>query len=247
MRLQHPDVALGVRISVHAAPVTSGAAVLALLAVASLPACKDSDACPKGMAHVAAGTFTTGVGGEKATVGAFCMDVTEVTVDAYTACVKAGQCGTERFSEYSVEPPCNYGVSGRENHPMNCVDWGQAVTYCRAHAKRLPTQQEWEWAARGQSRGTTYPWGNDEPGPQLCWKEKGTCAVGSHPGSDAPGGIHDLAGNVWEWTTTSDKHGGRLYSGGSWGNVDAVAVRASRWSSGAETLGYNVLGFRCVR
>lgn len=138
------------------------------------------------------------------TVQPFCMDVTEVTVASYAACVLAGGCsahGTWSAYPWSTNSngECNYCVIGRGNHPMNCVDWNQAGDYCKAQGKRLPTEEEWEWAARGGTEGRTYPWGKAAPASQLCWGD-GTCPVGSFPKGDAPGGIHDLAGNVQEWT-----------------------------------------------
>ncbi|MBM4376963.1 MAG: SUMF1/EgtB/PvdO family nonheme iron enzyme, partial [Deltaproteobacteria bacterium] len=80
-------------------------------------------------------------------VEAFCMDRTEVTTAAYAACVSAGKC--TRAHTGSVFASCNAGVSGRENHPINCVDRNQADAYCQAQGLRLPTEEEWEYAATG--------------------------------------------------------------------------------------------------
>ena len=151
-------------------------------------------ACPAGMSRLSGGSYARVARHDTATVHPFCMDVTEVTVDAYTACVRAGKCTAEATSGDG----CNYGVSGKGNHPMNCLDWNQATTYCHAQGKRLPSEEEWEWAARGGAEGRTYPWGNTDPDSQLCWsgvtKREGTCPVGSYPAGDAPGGVHDLCG-----------------------------------------------------
>src|SRR5262249_22284856 len=137
---------------------------------------------------------------------------------------------------------CNYGVPGRGDHPINCVDWLQADAFCKAYGKRLPTEEEWEWAARGGARGTTYPWGDEPPGKQVCWDGEGselgkgsrqlTCAVGSHRAGDSPLGIHDLAGNVWEWTSSIHTAEARVYRGGGWSAGDAPGVRASDRSRG---------------
>jgi len=199
------------------------------------------------MAALTGGSFTMGDRGDAVVVLPFCLDVTEVTADAFAACVKSGQCAAEEAGGSPPDATCNYRVAGRGDHPMNCVDLAQATTYCQVQGKRLPSEEEWEWAARGGSRGTTYPWGNEAPEPEsgVCWKQAGTCAVGTHPASDAPGGIHDLAGNVWEWTTgmIGQSH---VYRGGSWGNTEARYLRAATRSRNGALVSYGVLGFRCA-
>jgi formylglycine-generating enzyme required for sulfatase activity len=91
-------------------------------------------------------------------VPTYWLDAMEVTVAAYSACVTAGAC----------TPPdafvgCNWGVSGREADPINCLDWDQADRYCAWVDKRIPDEAEWEWAARGRDEGRTYPWGEAAP------------------------------------------------------------------------------------
>jgi sulfatase modifying factor 1 len=201
------------------------------------------------MAPLSGGVFTMGERHDSVTVQPLCMDTTEVTADAYAACVQAGRCSADhtRTADGRDDAVCNYGVSGRGNHPMNCVDWDESATYCRAQAKRLPTEEEWEWAARGQGRGSAYPWGNEEPGLQLCWKRQGTCAVGSFPAGDAPGGIHDLAGNVWEWTSTDFDAAARVQRGGAWYHRDSAHVRSAFRDGSAPAARVTHLGFRCAR
>lgn len=177
------------------------------------------------------------------TVQPFALDVTEVTADAYAVCVRAGGCTADGLQ---CDSAATYGVSGKGDHPITCVDWNQATAYCHWAGERLPTEEEWEWAARGQSRGTKYPWGNGEPGSQVCWMKSGTCAVGSYPAGDAPGGIHNLAGNVWEWTASNYDAGHRvLRGGGLYG--DASILLASRRTSGPPPTRYDAIGFRCAR
>jgi sulfatase modifying factor 1 len=206
--------------------------------------------CPTGMVALEGGSFTMAERHDAVTVQPFCMDVTEVTADAYGACVRAGSCFAEGLA---CGPAATYGVSGKGNHPINCVDWEQSGLYCHAQGKRLPTEAEWEWAARGASQGRTYPWGNAAPSSQLCWsgvqKRDGTCPVGSFPEGDAPGGIHDLAGNVWEWTSSDfDATGAtRAFRGGSWFNFAPSAMHAALRSWLTPTLRGNVVGFRCAR
>ena len=136
---------------------------------------------------------------------------------------------------------------------MNCVDWTQASTYCQTQGKRLPTEEEWEWAARGTTRGWKYPWGNDEPGVRACWsgtsKQSATCAVGASPASDSPEGIHDLAGNLWEWTASRYEANdtAMVGRGGGWRGSTAPNLRAANRAKNAPSLRLIILGFRCAR
>jgi hypothetical protein len=124
----------------------------------------------------------------------FCLDTTEVTARAYNSCVERGACkpaSTKRFL-------CNAGHAERADHPINCVTHALAETFCATRGARLPTEVEWEYAARGGERYLRYPWGEGAPDGRLCWKHVGTCPVKSF----APGafGLFDVSGNVWEWT-----------------------------------------------
>jgi len=216
------------------------------------------------MAQVDGGTFTTGARGATVTVAPLCMDLTEVTVDAYVACIRTGLCTAAHVGEMSSldafrpDTACNHGVAGRGNHPMNCVDWAQSAAYCQSQAKRLPTEEEWEWAARGGPAGRTYPWGSATPDIQACWsgltKRVGTCPVGASPAGDAPGGIHDLAGNVSEWTSTENgsewpaaaDQSRRVFRGGSWHDAVEILLRSSTRPSTSPQLHDPAMGFRCV-
>ncbi len=171
-----------------------------------------------GMTPLPGGTLKMGDRGDTVRVAPFAIDLTEATVDAYEACVKSGKC-----LEPNKGGHCNWGVSGKGNHPVNCVDWNQATAYCGVAGKRLPTEEEWEWAARGQEKGTEYPWGNDEPAGKLCWtRGQGTCAVGGYAQGDAPGAVHDLAGNVLEWTSSAYDGSTRALRGGAWLHVEPL-------------------------
>src|SRR5262249_14297639 len=101
--------------------------------------------CPVKMALLPAGSFRMGERGDSVTVGAFCMDITEVTVDAYAACVRSGACAEDGIAC----PHALYGSKDSRERPINCVTADQAQRYCAAKGKRLPTEEEWEWAARG--------------------------------------------------------------------------------------------------
>lgn len=149
-------------------------------------------------------------GGVTVPVPTFFIDATEVTVRQYRDCVDAGKCSvplTHQQNKY-----CNYGNPERGDHPVNCVDWDQAVAYCRAHAGRLPTEPEWEKAARAGT-ASRYPWGQmasceqtivDEVSPAASDREPDGCYLDSTwpVASRAPNalGLYDMSGNAGEWT-----------------------------------------------
>jgi len=182
----------------------------------------------------------------------FAMDVTEVTVEAYAKCVSAGGCSAAD-TESSF---CNYGKSDKGNHPINCVDFHQATAYCAWAGKRLPTEEEWEYAARGTD-GRSYPWGNGAPSGNLCWNravsKEGTCSVGSYATNVF--GLKDMAGNVWEWTSSGysddySKHrnsGSRVLRGGGWNTVLPSSVLSARRHRHALSVRFDYTGFRCAR
>ena len=180
-------------------------------------------------------------------VATFSIDVTEVTVDAYAACVRAGNCSKPNDDGF-----CNWGKSDRGNHPVNCVDWNQAKAFCGWAQKRLPTEQEWQRAAES-AQGRTYPWGEAAPSNQLCWTptshDKGTCAVGSFPSGDSAQGVKDLSGNVWEWTDScyDSSCSARVDRGGGWYNDNASYVRAAYRDRNDPSDRDITLGFRCSR
>ncbi len=201
--------------------------------------------CPEGMVRVPAGEFVMGSrdgeGGDwdghpahRVRLGAYCIDRVEVTVAQYRACVSAGRCrlnATINPGSVSAESTrflnglCNANATDRENHPINCLDWNEADVYCRWAQKRLPTDAEWEYAARGTDE-RHWPWGNDLPDArrtnaagaesQRFMRERNvgwtlmypgddgwpvTAPVGSYPQGRSPFGVDDMAGNVWEWTS----------------------------------------------
>lgn len=189
------------------------------------------------------------------------MDVTEVTVAAFAACVRAGAC-----SGFPIDPLCNSArQAGRLDHPMNCVTAIEAEEYCRWARKRLPTEEEWEYGARGGDE-RRYPWGDASPAGQVCWNgegndvgkgaRKGTCPVGSFPRGTSPFGLLDMAGNVMEWTSSgySDDYARersddtRVVRGGSWEHENPNSVRVSlRTRSGVESRVRHLVGFRCAQ
>lgn len=187
-------------------------------------------------------------------VDAFELDATEVTVHDYQLCVSAGACP----ALIAFGKKCNVDKPGRDNHPVNCLSATQAETFCRWAGKRLPTEEEWEYAARGTD-ARKYPWGNELPEQRACWQRSRepipTCEVGSHPGGVSPFGVHDLAGNVLEWTSSAlssnynseRSHPERVLRGGCWSDVDPAYLTATgraRWNPDERL---NVAGIRCAR
>lgn len=226
-------------------------ALFAVGAAASPLAAHGKDKCPAGMVAVDGGTIDE-PGRARAKVRTFCIDKTEVTVEAYATCVKVGACKAE---DLECGNAATWGKKGLGRHPINCVTWDEADTFCREHGKRLPSEEEWEWAARGGPRALTYPWGAEPPGNRACWdgdgntegkgKRKATCPVASHPRSRSATGLEDLAGNVREWTSTEhDRH--RVLRGGSWGDSlpEFLTVGFRGWNAPDERI--ELTGFRCA-
>jgi formylglycine-generating enzyme len=158
--------------SPSARPACVGVPVCPARATAHGETCYLPFADPVPMVAIPGGSFAMGESHRKVTVAHFSLDTTEVTVGSYAACVASERCSVASLGNF-----CNAGKPGNEAHPINCVDWNQAVAYCAATGKRLPTEEEWEWAARGGERGWTYAWGDDPPGDQFCGarsRERGT-------------------------------------------------------------------------
>ncbi len=235
-----------------------------------------NEKCPADMAFLPAGEFSLGESGRRVKVNSFCMDKHEVTVERYAQCVKEKSCSPRcieenRCSAVPVDTEwgdesedkkasqrCNGGIPGREQHPVNCISYDEAAAYCAAYGKRLPREEEWEWAVRGGSRAMRYPWGRfDAHAEELCWgkphegrpfKRASTCIVGSHPLDTTPDGIQDMAGNVSEWVVGAS--GGRTYPslrGASFWAVDDGYVKASMWGFDSPAKRSEVFGVRCTR
>ena len=232
-----------------AAP-TAVASVAPTAAPVTPEAAKPPSPCPPAMTLVPGGTYSMARPKREVTTGAICMDLNETTADEYAACVKAGKCDA---TSLKCAAQATYETPGKGNHPINCVDMPQAINYCKAQNKRLASDEEWEWVARGGAAGHTYPWGDDKPNGKACWSGEstlvGTCPVGATPAGDSPQGIHDLAGNVFEWTTSRNDGAGkfRIGRGGSWRDSAPDGLKASRSGPGFEVqYRCGFLGIRCV-
>ncbi len=226
------------------------------------------------MVYVPVGTFAMGSSGgdswederpqHNVYLEAFWIDKTEVSTAQYRRCVDAGVCSLPGTQGYA----CTYSASNKLNHPINCVDWDQAKVYCDWVGRRLPTEAEWEKAARG-SDGRLYPWGNQMPNASLAnfdLIKEGTTPVGSNPRGASPYGVLGMAGNVWEWVAdwyddlyyaqspgenplgpTSGTF--RVIRGGSWDDApeDIRVAYRSGYEPTPLTGRHDDLGFRCAR
>lgn len=228
--------------------------------------------CPSGMALVPGGKFFMGTDADDAVlqtarpahpaeVASFCMDLREVTLGEYRACSTTGECkrafrdsawpqGSTPKADWQAQMDahselCNETRDDRDAHPVNCVDWHQAKHYCERRGGSLPSEAQWEFAARG-SDGRVYSWGDALPsrghmngaGPEyLAWRASkglpahgalyadddgfvGTAPAGSLKDGATQHGLFDMAGNVFEWT--ADEF--RPYDGGA-GEVPPGPVR----------------------
>jgi formylglycine-generating enzyme required for sulfatase activity len=199
-------------------------------------------ACPADMIRIPGGSFYMGSDeglplekpAHQVTLAPFCIDRFEVTVEQYKACSDDGRCkragtsnewaGISDKERKAFDPLCNVrDPAARAKHPINCVDWEMADKFCREQEKRLPTEAQWEFAARGPD-GRKYPWGDDDPAAghlNACGREcvawglkngidlkamydvddgfANTAPVGSFPKGASRYGVQDVVGNVWEW------------------------------------------------
>lgn len=223
-----------------------------------------------GMMLISEGVFFMGPATPRASprgplkVSSFWLDRTEVTVGAYRACVSRGQCA----APHKTSAKCSYD-SNDLNLPINCVRWAESERFCRHDGKRLATEIEWEFAARG-AQGLSYPWGVGGGGQGICklaatlaaernWGKSctnGPVRVGSYPKGASPFGVLDMSGNVEEWVsdwyverpgpTPPSSGNGYVLRGGSWASPPSMARGTARtWASAIEA--GPTVGFRCAK
>ncbi len=202
--------------------------------------------CQTGMSEFSGGKFKSTYYRQELSVEPFCLDNNLATTDEYTACIDSGKC--DKSAVHACDPS-TYKIEGRGNLPMICVDFDQAARYCKAQGKRVVSDLEWEWAARGGEEALSYPWGNEEPAEQLCWSGKEKRATPCPVGTFAQGkaGVFDLVGNIYQWTTTTNDSTGsfRIGRGGSWKDGAPKQVAIAHHGGFKKTYRCGFLGIRC--
>ncbi len=224
--------------------------------------------CPEGMIGIGATSFNIGTQDtrfckkcppiKEVKVAAFCIDRTEVTVEAYKQCVEAGKCSLSQDQANG----CNHLLEDRMHHPANCLDWKQADAYCRFAGGRLPTEEEWQLAA-GRVDGRRYPWGDAKPGAKVAnlfgadgnhsralhsehdgWEF--TAPVGSFTTDRSPFGLLDMGGNVSEWSATRIE-GYPMVLGGTYVSAHSRELELRRKGTSDESQEGPMDGVRCAR
>ncbi len=229
--------------------------------------------CPAGSVLIAGGMLKTLERARDVAVAGFCLDSDEVTVAEYRACVERGDCARDcKGQDGCVSVPkrsdwgdpsadwiaskfCNGTRVGRDDHPVNCVSLAEARSYCAASGQRLPSGDEWEWAARGGDNALATPWGTPVAKDEICWgkprKRDGSCAAGTHPRDRTAHGVEALGGGVSEWVTAPHRAGGdkspvRFAYGASWYAIDDGYARAALGGFQMPATRTETIGFRCA-
>jgi formylglycine-generating enzyme required for sulfatase activity len=256
-------------------PAVSGSTPSPALSPTAMPTPTATLTMPLGMALIPAGSFKMGSDQDPderpvhtVNLVAFWIDVHEVTNIEYIECVKDKKCRAPS-SKSSYSRPSYYDNEQFANYPVLYVSWSDADAYCKWRDARLPSEAEWEKAARGGLEGQPYPWGDDDP----------TCKLGAANGvqfdectvkdvlaikSFAPNkyGLFDMAGNAWEWVNDNYTPSYNASSSGSNPpapvSSDSKVVRGGAWNTinfhlrAANRIGYSpvirypTIGFRCV-
>lgn len=234
------------------------------------------------MVFVPAGPFTMGSEGRgidedraeapahEVTLPAFYLDRCEVTTTQYARFLNA----VGRLTDAAGRPLIREGPylplehrdghwqpkAGLEQYPMVCVTWFGAMAYAQWVGKRLPTEAEWEKAARGTD-GRKFPWGSDFDTSRFWLGQDQMHPVGTKPSGAAPCGALDMAGNAWEWTSSlfapypydaedgredPAAEGRRVARGGSWSGEPYIATSTYRFRPEPGFAHY-YLGFRCAK
>jgi formylglycine-generating enzyme required for sulfatase activity len=224
------------------------------------------------MLYVPAGQFTMGLDNDKyetdnpahkITLSDYWIDQTEVTNAMYQKCVDAQACATPySVASGSIKP--YYGNSNYAGFPVIHIPWQEASNYCEWVGRRLPSEAQWEKAARGSTDERIYPWGDDDPFRDLSnfgGLVGNTTAVNEQSDGKSPYGALNMAGNVWEWVSDlydpdyynkslskdpegpviGDKH---VMRGGSWKDFPSTIRVVHRYAD-YPLYASSILGFRC--
>ena len=181
------------------------------------------------MSAIPSGMLESSFSKKPITIAAFWIDRYEVT--------------QKQYKQIMGENPSFF--KGK-NRPVEKVTWDQANAYCFKVDKRLPTEWEWEYAARAGT-SSAYYWGNAMDDAYV-WN-KGNSNKQTHPvGKKKPNafGLYDMSGNVWEWTASDHEKGGKVQRGGSWRN-NAISHRSGHRILSNPIYRYHYVGFRCAR
>ncbi len=233
-------------------------------------------------AECAASWFERETPQRRIALSAFYVDKHEVTNAQYAACSAAGACPAIDYSACNVYDTTSEtwstggeGEAGLKaaDHPVACVTWQEAERFCKWAGKRLPTEAEWEKAARGDKDDREFPWGPDWEPTFLNWGElagfgttdgfETSSPVGAFPQNASPFGALDMAGNVWEWTAdwrddlyyracpgqdpvNKASAAERIIRGGSWSFAGNGARTTYRFFETPETRD-DAIGFRCAK
>jgi serine/threonine-protein kinase len=220
------------------------------------------------MVYVPAGPFQMGSNDFKdsqpiheVNLDTYWIDQTDVTNFMYAKCVQDGKCNQPSNTDH-------YNNSNYANHPVVYVSWNDAKAYCSWAGRRLPSEAEWEKAARGTDGGMyrIYPWGDSPANCSLAnynYCEGDTTAVDAHQDNASRYGAYDMAGNVWQWVNdwyAPDYYGilannvfdpqgpfdgpDRVLRGGAWSSWESD-IRATTRFHNPPSLAWDTIGFRC--
>ncbi len=207
------------------------------------------------MVLVPAGEFIMGDNEteKKMFLDSYYIDKYEVTNGLYKKCVDVSICVTPQNT--APENLNHYSDGNYSNHPVVYVDWAMAKSFCEWRDNNLPTEAQWEKAARGTD-GSKFPWGNEDPNSRLLnyfFLVGDSSSVGNYPSGASPYGVMDMAGNVWEWTSdwydTMSSPENHVIKGGAWNGTIEYYFHSSYRQSGVEIVDkwFFSLGFRCVK
>jgi formylglycine-generating enzyme required for sulfatase activity len=222
-----------------------------------------TDARPASMVFVPPGDFI--MGSNTVYLDAFWIDKTEVTNAMFAQCVQAGACSPPRSSGSNTRESY-YGNPEFDQYPVLYVSWWDANEYCTWAGGRLPTEAEWEKAARGID-GRPFPWGDEDPfgsNDLLNYYAQDTTEVGTYPNGASPYGALDMAGNVSEWVADwlsleyytnplpsnppgPDSGEYRVWRGGSWANTSTDMVSTYGRTGNRPTDASGGIGLRCAK